>query len=148
MTPGTRAVSRPRTVALFALPGVVPFDLFIAGQVFGDPAPVLGARRYVVRVCGLEAGLVTMAGGLPIGVPRGIDALEEVETIVVPDLADVEAPVAPAALDGLRMADARGHASYRSAPAHLSSPRPDCCMAGARPRTGRTPTASPRDIRQ
>ncbi len=86
----------------------MPFDLVIAAQIFGDPAPVLGARRCSVSLCGLEAGLVTMAGGIPIGAPRGIDALDNVETIVVPGLADVEAPVASAALEALRKADARG----------------------------------------
>src|SRR4051812_26674436 len=96
----------PRTVAILVLPGAVPFDVGIAGQIFGDPMPRAGVR-YRMLLCGLAPGLVTLAGGVPLGVQFGLDALSDAETIVVPGLNDVEAPVPAAALDALREAARR-----------------------------------------
>lgn len=97
-----------KTVAVLALPDVVPFDLVIAGHVFGDPRPHLGQVRYRMLLCGVEPGLVRMAGGVPIGVPLGLGAMREADTVVVPGRFDPEAPVPPAAVDALRAAGERG----------------------------------------
>ena len=72
------------TVAVLALPDVVPFDLVIAAQVFGDPKPHAGVPRYRMLLCGPAPGPVPMAGGVPIGVPLGLPALEQADTVVVP----------------------------------------------------------------
>ena len=96
------------TVAVLALPGVIPFDLVLAGQIFGYRTPGEAPLYYRMLLCGLAPGLVTMAGGVPVGVPLGLDALEEAETVVVPGLDDVEAPVPEPALTALRGAAARG----------------------------------------
>jgi AraC family transcriptional regulator, transcriptional activator FtrA len=104
----SRRPVRPGTVALLALPGVVPFDLVIAGQVFGNPTPILGALRYELLLCSVAPGLVAMSGGIPIGVPHGLEALAIADTVVVPGLADVTAPLPPEALLALRAAALRG----------------------------------------
>jgi transcriptional regulator GlxA family with amidase domain len=96
------------TVAVLALPDVVPFDLVIAGQIFGDPRPTGGQPYYRMLLCGLAPGLVPMAGGVPVGVPLGLEALEQADTVVVPGRSDAEAPVPPAALAALRAAAQRG----------------------------------------
>jgi AraC family transcriptional activator FtrA len=96
------------TVAVLALPNVVPFDLVIAGQIFGYRTPNNPPLFYRLLLCGPAPGLVTMAGGVPIGVPLGLDAIAQAETLVVPGLDDVEAPVNDLVIDCIRAAAARG----------------------------------------
>jgi AraC family transcriptional regulator, transcriptional activator FtrA len=98
----------PIPVAVLALSGVIPFDLVIPGQIFGDPVPILGAVRYRLLLCGATRGLLHTAGDLPVGVPFGLEALAEAHTIVVPGIQDVEAPLPPEALAALRAAAERG----------------------------------------
>ena len=96
------------TVAVLALPNVIPFDLVLAGQIFGYRTPGSPPPYYRMLLCGLSPGLVTMAGGVPVGVPLGLDVLAEAATVVVAGLFDVEAPVPEPAVDALRAAQARG----------------------------------------
>ena len=95
-------------VAVVALPNVVPFDLVLAGQIFGYRTPGEPPPYYRLLLCGLAPGLVTMAGGVPIGVPFGLEALAKAATVVVAGLDDVEAPVPEPALVALRTARDRG----------------------------------------
>lgn len=95
-------------VAVVALPNVVPFDLVLAGQIFGYRTPGGSPPYYRLLLCGLEPGFVTMAGGVPIGVPLGLEAVADAATVVVAGLDDVEAPVPEPAVAALRAAHARG----------------------------------------
>ena len=97
-----------QAVAVLALPNVVPFDLVIAGQIFGYRTPGNPPAFYRLLLCGVQPGLVPMAGGIPIGVPMGLEALAEATTVVVPGLDDVELPVPAPVVDALRAAAARG----------------------------------------
>jgi len=96
------------TVAVLALPDVVPFDLVIPGQVFGDPRAQGGTARYRMLLCGPAPGLVPMAGGVPIGVPLGLEALREADTIVVPGRSTADAPVPEPVVEALRRGAERG----------------------------------------
>jgi transcriptional regulator GlxA family with amidase domain len=123
-TDGTATVSAPRdhfrslsdmsqrpdlhTVAVLALPDVVPFDLVIPGQVFGDPRAQGGVARYRMLLCGEAPGLVPMAGGVPVGVPLGLEALREADTIVVPGRSVADAPVSGSIVEALHAGAARG----------------------------------------
>ena len=95
-------------VAVLALTNVVPFDLVIAGQIFGYRTPGNAPPYYRLLLCGPQPGLVTMAGGIPIGVPLGLEALAEATTVVVPGLDDVEASLPEPVVVALRAAAARG----------------------------------------
>ncbi len=108
MLPTSSEAFPPRIVGVLILPGVVPFDLVIAGQIFGDQQPVQGAVRYRALFCTPVPGLVLMAGGIPIGVPYALDALQQASTVIVPGLADVDAPIPECALQALRSAADRG----------------------------------------
>ena len=96
------------TVAILALPNVVPFDLVLAGQIFGYRAPGTVPLYYQMSMCGLSAGLVTMSGGVPIGVPLGLEALDKAATVVVAGLSDVDVSFPDPALTAIRSAAARG----------------------------------------
>lgn len=92
-----------RVVAL-ALPDVVAFDLSIPAQVFGrwpDPAP------YSFEVCGLTPGIVPSTTGYAIQVGRGLDALAEADTVVVPGYVPNDRPP-DHVCEALRAAAARG----------------------------------------
>jgi transcriptional regulator GlxA family with amidase domain len=96
------------TVAVLALPDVVPFDLVIPGQIFWDTKPHGGKAYYRMLLCGPAPGLVPMAGGVPVGVPLGLEALAEADTIVVPGRAEADAPVAAPVVEALHASAARG----------------------------------------
>jgi transcriptional regulator GlxA family with amidase domain len=92
-----------RVVAL-ALPSVVAFDLSIAAQIFGHHDE---RSRYAFTVCSVTPGAVPSSTGFAVDVPRGLDALAEADTVVVPGFHPVDAPD-PAGLDALREAAGRG----------------------------------------
>ena len=96
------------TVAILVLADVVPFDLVIPGQIFGDTKPHGGVAYYRMLLCGATPGLVPMAGGVPVGVPLGLEALAAADTIVIPGRAEADAPVPEEVITALREAAARG----------------------------------------
>lgn len=99
----------PIVIALLVPPAVAPLDLTIPGQIFGDPRPEAGGGRYALPVCAERPGLVPMAGGLPVGVPLGLDALDGAHTVVIPGVDDPAVhPASPGFKDALRRAHAAG----------------------------------------
>jgi len=90
-------------VAVLALADVVAFDLSTPAQVFGNQP-----GRYVFTACGARAGSVATTTGFAVDVPRGLDALAQADTVLVPGLRPVDWPPPPPVLDALRAAHARG----------------------------------------
>ncbi|GGU46823.1 GlxA family transcriptional regulator [Streptomyces violascens] len=95
---------RPHAVVALALPGIEPFDLATAAQVFGFRDE---AARYSFTVCGLRPGPVPTSTGFAIDVAAGLDALATADTVIVPGF---DPPVEPdaAVLQALRSAHDRG----------------------------------------
>ena len=91
-------------IAVLALPRVVVFDLAIPMQVFGHPDQ---ADRYAVTLCAPEPGDVLTTSGFPIGVESGLDALRDVDTVIVPGFS-VDLPVPSPAQQALADAAGRG----------------------------------------
>jgi transcriptional regulator GlxA family with amidase domain len=92
-----------RVVAL-ALPDVVAFDLSVTAQVFGRPEEGL----YDFEACGVRPGKVPTTTGFALHVDRGLEALAEADTVLVPGFAPVSAPPAAEVVAALRAAHARG----------------------------------------
>lgn len=90
-------------LAVLALPDVVAFDLSTPAQVFGNEP-----GRYVFTACGASPGRVPSTTGFAIDVPRGLDALAEADTVLVPGLRPAQWPPPAEVLDALRAARARG----------------------------------------
>jgi transcriptional regulator GlxA family with amidase domain len=90
-------------VTVLALADVVAFDLSTPAQVFGNEP-----GRYAFTACGVRAGRVPSTTGFAIDVPRGLDAVAEADTVLVPGLRPPHWPPPAAALDALRAAHARG----------------------------------------
>ncbi|GAA1122381.1 hypothetical protein GCM10009630_20250 [Kribbella jejuensis] len=87
-------------VAVLALPGVLPLDLGIPTQVFGE--------QYHVTVCADPAGGPVRCGGFTVNAPAGLEAVSNADTVAIPGFEDPEALVPPAALDAIRSAHERG----------------------------------------
>ncbi|MEU2174608.1 helix-turn-helix domain-containing protein [Nocardia sp. NPDC019219] len=94
------------TVVVLALDQVVAFDLATPVEVFGRTCLPDGRPAYRVLVC---AGTPTVdAGVFTMHAPRGLEALGEADTIVLPGCADPTLPVPDEVVDALRRAAAAG----------------------------------------
>jgi transcriptional regulator GlxA family with amidase domain len=94
------------TVAVVALPDTVAFDLSTPIEVFGRVRLPCGAAGYRVLVCATDPEVA--AGPFRIAADRGLDALRQADTIVVPGRNDISAVPAPSVLEALRGAHAAG----------------------------------------
>ena len=90
-------------VTVLALSDVVAFDLSTPAQVFGNEP-----GRYLFTACGARAGSVPTTTGFAVEVPRGLDALAQADTVLVPGLRPALWPPPAPVLDALRAAHARG----------------------------------------
>ncbi|MDA0166870.1 helix-turn-helix domain-containing protein [Solirubrobacter ginsenosidimutans] len=91
-------------IAVLALDAVVPLDLAIPAQVFGNYAEV----PYTVTVCGAAAGPLRTSAGFDVVTQAGPEGLAAADTVLVPGFTPhLRVPDAPV-LDALRAAQARG----------------------------------------
>jgi transcriptional regulator GlxA family with amidase domain len=90
-------------VVVLALADVVAFDLSTPAQVFGNEP-----GRYAFTACGIRAGRVPTTTGFALDVPRGLDAVAEADTVLVPGLRPVRWPPPTEVLAALLAAHARG----------------------------------------
>ena len=94
------------TVAVLALPGVVPFDLSTPLEVFGRARLPDGGKVYRVLVCApspeVRSELIT------IHAPFGLDALAAADTVIVPGCAEGAEPPSAEVISALRDAAALG----------------------------------------
>ncbi|MDR7188189.1 AraC family transcriptional activator FtrA [Microbacterium sp. BE35] len=97
-------IQRRHSVIALALPGVITYDLAIAGEVFGHPDLRLA---YDFAVCTPEPGRVRANVGFDIHVDNGLQALETADTVVVPGYLPLSDPP-PEVLSALRDAHDRG----------------------------------------
>ncbi|MER5205653.1 helix-turn-helix domain-containing protein [Streptomyces sp. NPDC002825] len=101
--PGTSAGSpgsRLRRVAVIAAPPVSMFNLAIPEMLFGK-VEVDGGPGYETVICAPDPGPVTTTGGLDLVVPRGLEAVEGADTVILAGSGAYEDPD-PRVLDVLR----------------------------------------------
>ena len=85
------------------------FELGVAIEVFARPRPEIDVEWYDVRVCSARAGAASAMGGLfEVSIAHGVEAVDEADTVVVPQAADVGPSAAPEVLDALCRAYRRG----------------------------------------
>jgi transcriptional regulator GlxA family with amidase domain len=94
------------SVAIVAFDGVVAADLAAPCELFDRVMLADGRPAYRVRVCGVTRRV--RSRHFELRVPHGLDELARARTILVPGVADVDAPVPPALLTALRAAARRG----------------------------------------
>jgi transcriptional regulator GlxA family with amidase domain len=72
-------------IAVFALDGVIPFELGIPLRIFGGArSPEDDRKLYEVVTCGVIPGRIRTDGDFDIVVEHGSEALAEADTVVVP----------------------------------------------------------------
>src|SRR6266704_281279 len=96
------------TIAVLALPGVVPFDLATPIDTFGRARLSDGRNAYRIRVCAPEAQAPVPSETFTITAPHGLDALAAADTVVVPGCDEHAPPPAPEVLSALRHAADQG----------------------------------------
>jgi transcriptional regulator GlxA family with amidase domain len=89
-------------VVIVALDGVVPFDLATPCEVFGRVRTPDGSAGYRVEVAGVRREVD--AGPFALRTRVGLSALARADTIIVPGVADLDAPVPPTLIRALRRA--------------------------------------------
>ncbi|WP_285727895.1 GlxA family transcriptional regulator [Psychromicrobium xiongbiense] len=102
MDSATPPARPPQTVAVLALPEILPLDFGIFVQILNR----LTGGRYHAWTC--AEGPVPAIGGYTLTAERGLDSLAEADTIVVPGHTHPEQTPSPAVLAALRAAHARG----------------------------------------
>lgn len=95
------------TVAVLALPQVIPFDLATPIEVFNRTRLPDGRSGYRVRVCA-ETPENVDAGAFTLRAPFGLDGLADADTIIVPGVSTPLAPVSEPVIAALRQAAAAG----------------------------------------
>jgi AraC family transcriptional activator FtrA len=91
-------------VIAVSLPDALILDLAAPAQIFG----FLGGDRYTVEVVGLRPGNITAATGVTIAADRGLEGLEEADTVVIPGFATWETATFPEVAQAVARAHARG----------------------------------------
>lgn len=97
-------MKRPHQVMVLVLDGARPLDVGIPTEVFH---PETGFP-YEVSTCGVTAGTVQADGRFGFAVPRGLDALADADTIIVPGYAPPGRPLPEEVCEALRNAASRG----------------------------------------
>ncbi|MCO8277526.1 helix-turn-helix domain-containing protein [Actinoplanes sp. TRM 88003] len=97
-------MQRPHRVVVLVLDGALPLDVGIGAEVFH---PETGFP-YEVSTCGVTAGTVPAHGDFGFAVPRGLDALAEADTVLVPGYAPPGRPISVKVREALRTAAGRG----------------------------------------
>lgn len=103
-SPSEGLPGRPHQVVVLVLDGALPLDVGIPAEVF-HPESGFG---YKVSTCGVTAGTVPSHGTLGYAVPRGLEALADADTIVVPGYAPAGRPIPVEVCEALRNAASRG----------------------------------------
>ncbi|GGX17418.1 helix-turn-helix domain-containing protein [Streptomyces lomondensis] len=101
---------RPHRVAVIVDEGTNPFEVGVATELFGLPRPELGlpGPLYEVTLCAPAPEIRMNHGFFTLTGVRGLDAVAEADTLVVPGRPDNVVPRGPDVLDAIRRAHARG----------------------------------------
>ncbi|WP_043630021.1 transcriptional regulator FtrA [Nonomuraea candida] len=100
--------ARPHLVSVLAFDGMAPFELGCVVELFGLPRPELDVPWYDLTVCAETREPLRVVGGFTMRAEHGLDLLAEADTVIVPGVADVRAPVSEPLVTALRAASARG----------------------------------------
>ncbi|MFH8792362.1 GlxA family transcriptional regulator [Streptomyces sp. NPDC017941] len=80
--PGPR--QSPATVAVLVRDGVLPMELGLVHQLFGNARDASGAPLYKPLTCALRPGMVDTDADFPIRAAHGPEVLAEADTVIVP----------------------------------------------------------------
>ncbi|MBM7772298.1 AraC family transcriptional activator FtrA [Actinokineospora baliensis] len=93
-------------MSVLAYDGMSPFELGIVTEVFGLHRPELDIDWYRLLIC--ADGPVRVVGGATMHAENDLTALAAADTVIVPGVSDVRAPVPEPVVAALRSAHSRG----------------------------------------
>ncbi|GAA2993561.1 transcriptional regulator, AraC family with amidase-like domain [Actinokineospora diospyrosa] len=93
-------------MSVLAYDGMSPFELGIVTEVFGLHRPELDIDWYRLLIC--ADGPVRVVGGAMMHAENDLAALAAADTVIIPGVADVRAPVPAPVVAALRSAHTRG----------------------------------------
>ena len=96
------------TVVAVAYDGLCTFEFGCTYEVFGLPRPEVNRPWYRFEVCAAEPGRLRAAGGLAVSAPRGLELIEEADTVVMPGWRGPDEPAPPGLLEALGRVTERG----------------------------------------
>lgn len=82
-TPTSTPVPTPHRMAVIAPDPVSMFNLAIPELLFEKTGAALGAPGYELTTCTAQPGTVRTTSGLELAVPRGLDAVDGADTVIV-----------------------------------------------------------------
>jgi transcriptional regulator GlxA family with amidase domain len=78
-------------VVVFALDGIIPFELGIPSRIFGRAENAAGERLYEVLTCSVDGGPVRTAADFSVTFDHGAELLATADTLIIP-ASDVDGP--------------------------------------------------------
>ncbi len=97
----------PHRIAVVAFDRISPFHLAVPCQVF-EARPDTDLPAFDLRVCAADPGPLRTDAGFAIQVQHGLEALDGVDTVIVPSWRDAAEPAPAALCQALRRAHAAG----------------------------------------
>src|SRR5690606_28085706 len=97
---------KPDQIAVVAFHEIVPFDLAMPCEVFGRARAASNQRPYEVRVCGPSRRI--RGDVFDLHVKWDLSHLVDADTVIVPGMNDVSAPVPQPVIGALQAAAANG----------------------------------------
>lgn len=101
------ACKTPHNVVVLAYDHLWPFEFGIAAEIFGWSRPELDVDWYDFEVAAVEP-LIRSIGGLRLSTARGLEALTDAQTVIIPGWRDMTTPPPIKLLEALRTAAERG----------------------------------------
>lgn len=101
----TRTLPDMRSVAIAVTPGMLPFELSLAYEVFASAPDAVTVPWYDVAVCGTEA---VRLGRFLLEPDHGFERLRDADTVIVPGWADIDDAPPPGLVDAVRAAHDAG----------------------------------------
>ncbi|MEC4019948.1 helix-turn-helix domain-containing protein [Streptomyces sp. H27-D2] len=109
MPPGSsQSAGRPHRVTVIVDEGSNPFELGVATELFGLRRPELNRPWYDFTLSSAAPAVRMHAGLFTLSDVAGLDAVDEADTVIVPNRPDPLAPPVPAVLDAIRRSAERG----------------------------------------
>lgn len=96
------------SVAVIAFDGISPFHLSVPSLVLGPENPPGEAEPWPIEICAERPGPLRTSAGYEIVVPRGLDATETADIVIVPWWSDPATPAPAPVVSAIRAAHLRG----------------------------------------
>ncbi|MFF1710744.1 GlxA family transcriptional regulator [Streptomyces sp. NPDC058268] len=89
---------RPHRVAVLVRDGVLPMELGLVHQLFGNARSPAGGRLYELTTCALTPGMIRTDADFPVHAEHGPEAVAAADTVIIPASHEEDESLGPGAL--------------------------------------------------